>query len=115
MAYEVVFAADARRDFTLIFEFLVDSYIGFGDDTETAILRAETRVQSIRADITQLGQLPYRGTLHDEMLPGLRHLTIGQAIVWFDIDQDVKLVRVLAVFFGGQDHIRRMLTRLLGK
>lgn len=115
MAYEVVFAADAQRDFTLIFEFLVDSYIGFGDDTEKAILHAETRVQSIRADITQLGQLPYRGTLHDEMLPGLRHLTIGQAIVWFDIDEDVKLVRVLAVFFGGQDHIRRMLTRLLGE
>jgi toxin ParE1/3/4 len=115
MAYEVVFAADARHDFTLIFEFLVDSYVSFGDDAETAIMRAETRVQSIRADITQLGQLPYRGTLHDEMLPGLRHLTIGQAIVWFDIDEDVKLVRVLAVFFGGQDHIRRMLTRLLGE
>ena len=49
------------------------------------------------------------------MLPGLRHLTIGQAIVWFDIDEDVKLVRVLAVFFGGQDHIRRVLTRLLGE
>jgi plasmid stabilization system protein ParE len=78
-------------------------------------MHAETRVQSIRADITQLGQLPYRGTLHDEMLPGLRHLTIGQAIVWFDRDEDVKLVRVLAVFFGGQDHIRRMLTRLLGE
>jgi plasmid stabilization system protein ParE len=106
MAYEVVFAADARRDFTLIFEFLVDSYIGFGDDTETAI---------IREDFIRLGQLPYRGTLHDEMLPGLRHLTIGQAIAWFDIDEDVKLVRVLAVFFGGQDHIRRMLTRLLGE
>lgn len=115
MAYEVVFAADARHDFTLIFEFLVDSYVSFGDDAATAIMRAETRVQSIRADITQLGQLPYRGALHDEMLPGLRHLTIGQAIVWFDIDEDVKLVRVLAVFFGGQDHIRRMLTRLLGE
>lgn len=106
MAYEVVFAADARRDFTLIFEFLVDSYIGFGEDTETAIMRA---------DITRLGQLPCRGTLHDERLPGLRHLTIGQAIAWFDTDEDVKLVRVLAIFFGGQDHIRRMLTRLLGE
>lgn len=115
MAYEVVFAADVRHDFTLIFEFLVDSYVGFGDDTETAIVRAETRVQSIREDIIQLGQLPYRATLHEEMLPGLRHLTIGQAIVWFDIDEDVKLVRVLAVFFGGQDHIRRMLIRLLGE
>ena len=78
-------------------------------------MRAETRVQPIREHIIQLGQLPYRGTLHDEMLPGLRHLTIGQAIVWFDIDEDVKLVRVLAVFFGGQDHIRRVLTRLLGE
>lgn len=115
MAYDVVFAADAQHDFTLIFEFLVKSYVGFGDDTETAIMRAETRVQSIREDITQLGQLPYRGTLHDEMLPGLRHLSIGQAIVWFDIDEDVQLVRVLAVFFGGQDHVRRMLTRLLGE
>ncbi len=115
MVYEVVFAADARRDFTLIFEFLVDSYVGFGDDTETAILRAEERVQAIREDITQLGQLPYRGTLHDDMLPGLHHLTIGQAIAWFDIDEDVKRIRVLAVFFGGQDHIRKMLTRLLGE
>lgn len=115
MAYEVVFAADARHDFTLILEFLVDSYVGFGDDADTAIVRAEARVQSIREDIIRLGQLPYRGPLHDEMLPGLRHLTIGQAIVWFDIDDDVKLVRVLAVFFGGQDHIRRMLTRLLGE
>lgn len=115
MAYEVVFAADARRDFTLIFEFLVDSYIAFGDDTETAIMRAEARVQSVRKDITRLGQLPCRATLHDDMLPGLRHLTIGQAIAWFDIDEDVKLVRVLAVLFGGQVHIRRMLMRLLGE
>jgi len=115
MVYEVVFAADAKRDFTLIFEFLVDSYVGFGDDTETAIVRAQARVQSIREDITRLGHLPCRGTLHDDRLPGLRHLTIGQAIAWFDINEDVKLVRVLAVFFGGQDHIRRMLTRLLGK
>lgn len=115
MAYEVVFAADARRDFTLIFEFLVDSYVGFGDDTETAIMRAEARIQSIREDIARLGQLPHRGTLHDDMLPGLRHVTIGQAIAWFDIDEDAKLVRVLAVFFGGQDHIRRMLMRLLGE
>jgi len=76
---------------------------------------AQKRVQAIREDITQLGQLPYRGTLHDDMLPGLRHLTIGQAIAWFDLDEDVKRIRVLAVRFGGQDHIRRMLTRLLGE
>jgi len=115
MAYEVVFAAETRRDFTLIFEFLVESYVGFGDDIETAITRAEARVQSIREDITYLGQSPYRGTLHDEILPGLRHLTVGRAIAWFDVAEDLKLVRVLAIFFGGQDHTRKMLTRLLGE
>ena len=114
MAYEVVFAADAGRDFTLILEFLIESYSGFGENAETAIERAEARVQSIREDITRLGQLPHRGTLHDDVLPGLRHVTIGRAIVWFTIDEDQERVCVLAIFFGAEDHIRKMLTRLLG-
>ena len=36
-----------------------------------------------------------------------------RAIYWFDVDEGRRTVRVLAVFFGGQDHIRRMLIRLL--
>lgn len=114
MDYEVAFAADATRDFALIFDFLVDAYVGFGEDAETAIARAESRVQSLREDIERLGAKPHRGTLHNDLLPGLRHLTIGQTIVWFDVDEEAKTVRVLAVFFGGQDHVRRMLVRLLG-
>ena len=31
----------------------------------------------------------------------------------FDIDDERETVRVLAVFFGGEDHIRHMLVRLL--
>lgn len=114
MDYEVVFAPDATRDFAHIFEFLVDTYVGFGEDAETAIARAESRVQSIREDIERLGAAPHRGALHNDLLPGLRHVTIGQAIIWFDVDEDAKIVRVLAVFFGGQNHVRRMLVRLLG-
>ena len=45
--------------------------------------------------------------------PGLRHLAIGRAIYWFDVDDGRETVRVLAVFFGGQDHVRHMLARLL--
>lgn len=115
MAYDVVFAADAARDFALIFDFLFDSYVGFGEDFEPAVTRAEERVQSIRKDIVGLGRKPHRGTLHDDILPGLRHVTIGRAIVWFDIEEDAKRVRIFAVFFGGQDHIRRMMLRLLDK
>ena len=62
----------------------------------------------------QLAKHPFRGTLHDDMLLGLRHITIGRAIYWFDILEDVRLVRILAIFYGGQDHQTKMLTRLLG-
>ena len=60
-----------------------------------------------------LAAAPHRGTLHDDLLPGLRHVTLGRAVVWFDIVEETREVRVLAVFFGGQDHQRRMLARLL--
>ena len=49
----------------------------------------------------------------DDLLPGLRHLAIGRVICWFDVDDERQPVRVLAVFFGGQDHVRHMLARLL--
>jgi plasmid stabilization system protein ParE len=52
--------------------------------------------------------------MHDDILPGLRHVTLGRAVIWFDVIEDKSNVRILAVFFGGQDHIRRMLARLLG-
>ena len=50
---------------------------------------------------------------HGDILPGLRHLTINRANFWFDVDEENESVRILAVFFGGQDHVRHMLTRLI--
>lgn len=114
MAYKVTFAADAERDFELVFDFLFESYVEFGEAAGPAIDRAEERIQSIRADIEALAKVPHRGTVHDDILPGLRHVTLGRAVVWFDIVEDQRNVRILAVFFGAQDHVRRMLARLLG-
>ena len=51
----------------------------------------------------------------DRRLPRIRFLAIARAIYWFDVDQTARKVRILAVFFGGQDHIRRMLVRLLDR
>ena len=113
MAYKITFAADAERDFELIFEFLFESYVEFGEAVGPAIDRAEERIQSIRADIEALAKAPHRETMHDGILPGLRHLTLGRAVIWFDIMEDTNSARILAAFFGGQDHFRRMLARLL--
>jgi len=47
------------------------------------------------------------------VLPTVRHVAIDRAIYWFDVDEAERKLRILAVFFGGQDHVRRMLLRLL--
>ena len=66
------------------------------------------------ADAERLAVSPMRGSVHDDLLPGLRHLAFGQAIYWFQICAEAAQIRVLAVFYGGQDQQRHMLVKLLG-
>ena len=113
MAFQLEFSAEAERDFGLIFDHLLESYISFGESAENAIEHAEARVLEIRATADRILTAPHRGERHDDILPGLRHLTINRAIYWFDVDEENESGRLLAVFFGGQDHVRHMLTRLI--
>lgn len=113
MTYRLEFSAEAERDFGLIFDHLLDSYVGFGENLESALDHAEARMLELRAAADKIPAIPHRGQRHDDLLPGLRHLAIGRAIYRFDVDDELQVVRVLAVFFGGQDHIRHMTTRLL--
>ena len=114
MAFRLDFSAEAERDFGLIFDHLLRSYLDFGESLESALDRAGTRVLEVRAAAKRILSAPHRGERHDEILPGLRHLAIGRAIYWFAVDGAGETVRVVAVFYGGQDHVRRMMTRLLG-
>ena len=113
MAWRTEFAAEAERDFALIFDHLFAAYRDFGEPGAESFEKAARRVQGIRAAAEGIAKAPYRGTLRDDIAPGLRVVTIDRAVFWFDLDEDRQAVRVLAVFFGGQDHIRHMLARLL--
>jgi len=113
MAFRLEFSAEAERDFGLIFDHLLRSYLGFGESLESALDHAEARIREIRTAAERILIAPHRGERRDDLLPGLRHLAIGRAIYWFDVDDERQKVRVLAVFFGGQDHVRHMLVRLL--
>ena len=113
MAFRIEFATDAERDLELILDHLVESHVSFGDNVPEALSRALQRVEAIRRNADRLGIAPHRGALHEDLLPGLRHVTIDRAIYWFDVLEAERTVRVLAVFFGGQDHVRHMLERLL--
>jgi len=113
MDYRIAFSTDATRDLDDLFDFLADSYQTFGEGLETSLRRADARVKQIRNTAkSSLRAAPHRGTLHDDLLKGLRHTTIDRAVYWFQVDERAEVVRVLAVFYGGQDHHRRMLARL---
>ena len=113
MASRLEFATEAERDLALIFDHLLHSYLEFGESLESALDHAEARIAEIRTAANRIPTAPHRGERHDDILPGLRHLAIGRAIYWFEVNQPKETVRVLAVFFGGQDHIRHMMARLL--
>ena len=114
MRFAIEFSADAERDFDLIFDHLFESYVAFGESTAEAVDHAARRVMDIRKAADRLASFPLRGTPRDDILPGIRLVAIARAIYWFDVDRTARKVRILAVFFGGQDHIRHMLVRLLG-
>jgi toxin ParE1/3/4 len=114
MRYSVVRAAAVARDLDALFDVLLESYVALGDSPDSAFDRAVERIRGIDAAMETLGAPPHRGTLREEILPGLRNVTIDRAIYYFIADDEAQVVRVLAVFFGGQDHQRAMLMRVMG-
>jgi plasmid stabilization system protein ParE len=111
--WTVVFAAEAFNDLALIFEFLAQAYCGFGEPQVEAHSHAKLRIEAIITAAERLATAPLRGESHDDLLPGLRHLALDRAVYWFRPRSEQREIQVLAVFFGGQDHQRRMLVRLL--
>jgi plasmid stabilization system protein ParE len=71
------------------------------------------RIEAIITAAERLATAPLRGEPHDDLLPGLRHLALDRAVYWFRPRAEPRDIQVLAVFFGGQDHQRRMFVRLL--
>lgn len=113
MRYSLLRAEACARDLDLIFDFLFEAALQFGEDPPAAFERAAARIRAIETAMEALAELPHQGTRLDDVLPGLRQVTKGRAIFYFDLDDSARSLRVLAVFYGGQDHQRRMLLRLL--
>ncbi|MEM9963454.1 MAG: type II toxin-antitoxin system RelE/ParE family toxin [Pseudomonadota bacterium] len=114
MADEVFRSAECDEDLDIIFEFLMRSYEAVGESVLEAFERAATRLRDIEDDLASLGQVPHQGLLWPEVRPRLRWVTKRRAIFYFEVDDEAKRVNVLAIFFGGQDHRRLALDRVLG-
>lgn len=112
MAYRVSRAQAVTADLARIHDHLVDSYCNLGDGFPEAFDRADARVRKTEDAMTRLGTVPHQGTLCEEVLPRLRRVTKDMAILYFIADDEPLEVRVLAVFFSGQDHLRHIVERL---
>ncbi|MDR6817723.1 plasmid stabilization system protein ParE [Neorhizobium sp. 2083] len=114
MAYKVIRSEEVNRDLRLILRHLVDSYVALGDPLTDAFERAAHRVDAMLDDMRALGHMPHQGTQLPAVMPGLRQVTKKRAIFYFTVEEDARTVRIIAVFFSGQDHGRHIQARLTG-
>ena len=113
MLYRVERAAEVLGDLKLIFDHLTAAYVTFGEPLSEAKRHAVDRIDGIQAAMLTLGRTPHQGTLRLELGEAVRSVTKARAVFYFEVDDDQLRVRILAVFFGGQDHTRHMLQRSL--
>lgn len=111
--WSVVFAEEAINDLMLITVYLTQSYCGFGEPPAEANRHAQVRNKAIIFAAERLATAPFRGECHHDLLLGLCHLALDRAVTWFRPCSEQREIQVLAVFFGGHDHQRQMLVRLL--
>lgn len=113
MAFRLEFSTAAEREFERIFDYLFEIHVGFGERPDEAVEHAAAQILEIRSAADRILTAPHRGDRQDDILPGLRHLALGRTIYRFEVDEGRETVRILGMFFGGQDHIRHMLARLM--
>jgi plasmid stabilization system protein ParE len=113
MVFRIVRSKASTEDLRIIFRHLIDSYVSLGDDVSQAADRALRRMDGIERDLQSIARSPHQGTLTS--YPGfdsVRHVTKNKVVFYFQVQETQKVLRLLAVFFGGQDHQRHMLKRL---
>lgn len=94
MTYRVVFSAEAQEQ-------LVDLYRYIADAASPQI--AQQYTDAIVSYCESLCTFPHRGTMRDDVRPGLRITNYKKrAVIAFDVDSDV--VSIIGVFYGGQDY-----------
>ena len=73
---------------------------------------AERKLDAIAAAIRTLARTPHRGTIRDEIAPGLRAIpAAGRGVVVFIADDAARRVLVKAIGYAGSDWIIRAARR----
>jgi len=96
MSYAVVFAPEAEDQ-------LADLYLYIA--TEASPATAQRYTEAIVSCCEGLAIFPHRGTPREDIRPGMRMTNYkGRTVIAFAVDEAVRQVSILGVFYGGQDY-----------
>lgn len=99
MIYRIRFHPLVARDLDSIAHWIID-YAG----PEAAA----RKLSEIEAAIATLKSTPHKGSMRDEVAPGLRAIPAGRkAVIAFLVDDDTGGVLIYAITYGGADWIGR--------
>ena len=99
MIYRIRFHPLVAHDLDAIAHWIID-YVG----PEAAA----RKLAEIEAAIATLKATPHKGSLRDEIAPGIRAIPAARkAVVAFVVDDDAREVLIYAVTYGGADWIKR--------
>ncbi|MCY4559358.1 MAG: type II toxin-antitoxin system RelE/ParE family toxin [Chloroflexi bacterium] len=105
MTYRVRFHPLVARDLEAIAQWIIE-YAG----SEVAY----RKLAEIEQEIASLGRTPHKGSIRDEIAPGLRAIPAGRrAVIAFTVDDHAKDVLIHCVTYSGGDWATRSRSRIL--
>ena len=105
MMYRVRFHPLVARDLETIARWIV-RYAGSD--------AADRRLAAIEREIASLAQTPHKGSIRDDITPGLWAIPAGRrAVIAFTVDDAAKEVLVHTVAYGGGDWVSRSRGRIV--
>ena len=105
MNYRIKFHPLVARDLDAIATAIIN-YAGPGS--------AHRKLREIEAVIATLALTPHKGSIRNEIAPGLRAIPAGRkAVIAFVVDYEAKKVLIYAITYGGADWISRTNPRRL--
>lgn len=94
MNYRVVFTPEAEEQLVALYRYIAEA---------ASPGSAARYTEAIVSYCESLRTFPHRGTMRDDVRPGLRVTNYKRrAVIAFDVDIDV--VSIIGVFYGGQDY-----------
>jgi plasmid stabilization system protein ParE len=94
MSYRIVFSPEALEQLSELFH-----YIAKAASPDTA----ERYTGAIVSYCESLSTFPHRGTMRDDVRPGLRITNYKKrTVIAFDVEAE--LVSIIGIFYGGQDY-----------